>query len=301
MKFLVAISFCFLSICSFSQNNAAVTIQSDNDAYLLNGQDRYYTNGLFFTYSNTINHNNKTYEQYFTLAQKIYTPLFLDLTTTQLMDRPFCGYLFAEYGQNFFIKNNSIKWNISLGTIGNASFGKDFQESLHKAVGLYEVSGWEYQLKQNICINAGITYMPVLFNTKDNFSIKALPLLTVNVGNVYTNAQAGILLATGFMNTIDKSSLISNTATDKTECYLYFQPQITAQAYNATVQGSLSANNKNGFTTQASTFMWEGIFGFAIAAKRVLLKLELHNVSRECTTQFLTDQYVSIQFTYRLK
>ncbi|MFX4971198.1 lipid A-modifier LpxR family protein, partial [Acinetobacter baumannii] len=84
---------------------------------------------------------------------------------------------------------------------------------------------------------------------------KALPLLTVNVGNVYTNAQAGILLATGFMNTIDKSSLISNTATDKTECYLYFQPQITAQAYNATVQGSLSANNKNGFTTQASTFM----------------------------------------------
>jgi len=218
------------------------------------------------------------------------------------MDRPFCGYLFAEYGRSFFTKNNSnIKWNVSLGTIGKASLGKDLQESLHEAIGLYDVSGWEYQVQQNICMNAGITYMPVLLNTKDNFSIKALPVVSANIGNVYTNAQAGVLLAAGLMNDITNSSVVSNTASGKTEYYFYCQPQVIVQAYNATVQGSLFTADKKGFTTAPAAFMWEGIFGCAISAKRVLFKFEIHNVARECTTQFLTHEYGSIQFTYRLK
>ncbi|MBS1627868.1 MAG: lipid A deacylase LpxR family protein [Bacteroidetes bacterium] len=302
MKFLIAILFVFSFFISSAQYSQAFTLQTDNDSYLLNRSDKYYTNGLLFTYANRIHTHNKNYEQHFTIAQKIYTPFFLNLTSTQLMDRPFCGYLFAEYGKIILNKENKIiKWNFSLGTIGKASFGEDIQKFIHNVTGLYAVSGWKYQLKQNVCINAGVTYMPILLNTPTKFSIKILPNITANIGNVYTNIQTGVLLAAGFMNNILKSSLLSNTGLNKAEYYFYFQPKIIFQAYNATVQGSLVTKNNTGFIAQPTAVMYQQITGFAFSKNKVLLKLQQNFQTQECVEQFEPHQYGSIQFTYRFK
>jgi len=302
MKILVSILFCFTFLFSIAQYTKSITIQTENDAYLLNKSDKYYTNGFFITYSNNINKHNKNIEQHFTIAQKIYTPYFLNLTSTQLMDRPFCGYLFAEYGRTFLNKKNKIiKWNFLLGTIGEASLGEDMQKLIHNATGLYNVSGWQYQLKQNICINVGLTYMPLLLNASTKFSLKTLPFITVNIGNVYNNAQTGVLLAAGFMNNVFKSSLLSNTVLNKTECYFYFQPQIIFQAYNATVQGSLFTKNSKSFIAQPTVAIYQQAIGFAFSKNKILLKLQANFQTKECVEQFEPHQYGSLHFTYRLK
>lgn len=152
---------CFLllgNVLGFAQNfKNEFGFKSDNDSYLLNEQDRYYTNGLFVYFRHATDQNklSKKLEKIiyeFSAGQKIYNPITGYRPNPKKQDRPFAAYLYAGVNSSFFYKNESIlKTGIEIGTIGPRALGKEAQVYLHKIIGFYEVVGWQYQIKKRFC------------------------------------------------------------------------------------------------------------------------------------------------------
>ena len=98
---------------------------TENDAYISEYQDKYYTNGIFFFYrylanSNKPNINKKIIE--FKVGQEIYNSYHGDVYLQSLQDRPFAGYSFAEVSINKFYQNESLlKLTGQLGILGPGS------------------------------------------------------------------------------------------------------------------------------------------------------------------------------------
>jgi lipid A 3-O-deacylase len=122
---------------------------SDNDSYLLQGSDKYYTNGLFINFRHALDQQKlreklekKTYE--IAVGQKMYNPYSGSAPDPAKQDRPFAGYLYAEGAMNWFYKNESIlKAGVQIGVTGPASLAEKGQELLHNTVGFYKLEGWD--------------------------------------------------------------------------------------------------------------------------------------------------------------
>src|ERR1700761_2233195 len=74
--------------------------RTDNDSYLFNGSDRYYTNGLFiyFNHALKIKPDSTSLQNKilgFEIGQKIYNPQSGVIPYAFYDDRPFAGYLYG--------------------------------------------------------------------------------------------------------------------------------------------------------------------------------------------------------------
>jgi hypothetical protein len=78
--------------------------------------------------------------------------LDIDSPNKSIVDRPYAGYLFGEFGKSFFYKSQSVlKIDFQVGYVGPNVFGKEVQTSLHKLVGYKEVLGWEKSNSKFTC------------------------------------------------------------------------------------------------------------------------------------------------------
>ena len=122
----------FLSISVFSQQKFSkeFSFVTDNDLYVSKEKDRYYSNGLFFSYryvaSDFKNLEKKIIE--FQLSHEIYTPYKSTVINVALHDRPFAAYLYGSVGVLRVYKNEKIlKTKLQIGVVGESAFGKEFQ------------------------------------------------------------------------------------------------------------------------------------------------------------------------------
>jgi len=313
MKIFIAIPFLFASFLLQAQTVARKTYReefsaiTENDSYLLQRNDKYYTNGLFFILRTAAEKGKSKIIHQYELGQMIYTPRLLTAQADDKFDRPFCGYLFAKYTHTGFTeKNQALQWYISAGTIGRTSMADNFQNSLHHLLGLYSVSGWGRQVHEDIAINWGITYIPSFTKGHSSSSIKLVPVMQANMGNVFVNAKAGGYLCIGAFED-NSNSVLLNAGIDahqpgtkrNYELFFYFYPQVIIQGYNATVQGSFLGDNTNSFTSVPTTIMYQQTWGLAYAKNRWVSKVEVVYQTKECTTQLLDQRYASLQLSYR--
>lgn len=246
-----------LSTLSFSQSyKNELGLQSDNDSYLGQGSDRYYTNGLFLNFRRAMDQQKlkdglekKTYE--ITLGQKMFNPYSGYAPDPERQDRPFAGYLYAEGAMNWFYSDESIlKVTAQVGTTGKNSLGEAGQKLLHRTFGFYDIAGWDYQIRNELTLNLSGQYTRMLARIADNaleFSFEGYG----NLGTTFDGAGAGILLRTGSLNQLFNSSyyhaVVGNQSKTKAlvkrEIYFYAKPQLNVVAYDATIQGSLFKDN----------------------------------------------------------
>src|SRR5690606_3304205 len=147
-------------------------VRNDNDLYLLNKQDQYYTNGLMLTVLKAVDSAMLSSRELNRLwgvnaGQKMYTAFTGQIHAIEEVDRPITAYLFiGAHQRRFYVKESTIGINLELGIIGRYALGKQPQESIHRAFNLYEVSGWEYQLKDAFGIDVGIDYARLLYRNR---------------------------------------------------------------------------------------------------------------------------------------
>jgi lipid A 3-O-deacylase len=252
MRRLLLLLFCFFAaIAGFAQSHRdEFGIQSDNDSYLANHSDRYYTDGLFFYFRHALpvktdssSLQNKILG--FELGQKIFNPQSGVIPSAIYVDRPFAGYLYAGSTLNLLYKNESnIKLSAQLGVVGPASLGENAQKFVHNAFGFYQIVGWQYQIKNDFELNLGMEYNKLLARG----SMADVSLATyANLGTGFTGAGAGPLLRIGAFNQLfhsqsTQSNVIANDKVaplHKHEFFFYYKPQINWVAYDATIQGGL--------------------------------------------------------------
>jgi lipid A 3-O-deacylase len=255
-KLFLLLLFSIVATAAFAQNHSSeIGIQSDNDSYLGQGSDKYYTDGLFLFYRHALNVKGGTTLKNkvlgFELGQKIFNPLGGNIVSVTQVDRPFAGYLYAGANLNLLYKNESnFKLGAQVGVVGPASGAEKAQTWVHKTFGFYTPSGWEYQIQNDLQLNLAAEYNKLLGRT--NFFIPetktdATLATYANLGNGFTGAGVGALFRIGKVNQLFNSASTQSTAIadkdftpeNKHEFFVYYKPMLNVIAYDATVQGSL--------------------------------------------------------------
>ena len=285
--------------------------KSDNDSYLAQGSDRYYTNGLFINFRHALDQKQlkeglekKTYE--ISLGQKMYNPISGYAPDPAKQDRPFAGYLYASAGMNWFYSNESIlKTSVEIGTTGPNSLAEDGQELLHKTVGFYALDGWQYQIKNEMAVNLSAAYTRLLHRAPNNaidFSFEGY----ANAGTTFSGAGAGILFRAGGLNQLFNSAytnaVIGNNPKTRTlvkrEVFFYAKPQLNFVAYDATIQGSMF-NNNSPVTFGVKPVVFAQQLGFNYSSQRFTFDFGMIIKTKEVKSSAKAHQYGSISMFYR--
>jgi len=285
--------------------------QSDNDSYLAQGSDRYYTNGLFIYFRRAVDQSKlseglekKIYE--ITAGQKMFNPISGQAPNPDRHDRPFAGYLYGGAALTWLTSRESVwKAGIELGTTGPNSLAEDAQELLHSVIGFYEIAGWEYQIRNQVHANFSLQYTKLIGRSaggSTDFSFDGY----VHGGTIFNAAGAGILFRTGRINQLFNSgshhASIGHQPKTKglteREFFFYAKPELSYIAYDATIQGSLF-NDDSPITYGVKPLVFAQTLGMNYSSKRFTFDFGIVIKSKELKSRAYAHQYGSISMYYR--
>lgn len=285
---------------------------SDNDSYLAQGQDRYYTNGLFLKFRTALDQsalkNPKLNKVIWELeaGQKMFNPQTGSILDPDFIDRPFAAYLYGGGAVNFLFNSESnLKLSIQLGTIGPSAKGEEAQELLHNTFGFYKINGWQWQVNNEFGINSTIEFNKLinrLNSEKTDFSLNSY----LNAGNTFAGIGAGILFRTGTINPLHSSastqSTISNNSRSKVEkeFFFYAKPMIHYIAYDATIQGGMFIADKGSSVFDVKPVVFSQQAGAVFSKNRWTADFSVIFKSREIQSNAKRHQYGSLALFYRL-
>jgi hypothetical protein len=288
-----------------------LSITTENDFYLLQGKDGYYTNGIIINYTK-IHHSEKAKfikqtDQY-EIGQKLFTAFSRKIYEPSEIDRPIAGYLYAKFLRSGFMKRNRFfQWGASLGTIGKVALGKQMQNGFHKLIDVDpSLWGWiwDYQLKTEPGINLHGLYGKGLIDEATSFQLT--PVTNLILGTNFTNISGGVFFQLGKLKPASESaywnaSLEENRVggTKEAELFFYYFPELKYQLYNATIQGGLFRKDKGPITSTVKPLVFTQQLGALCSYDRYTLRLGIVFETKEASSQRLNHTYASIQGSYR--
>ncbi|MBS1529241.1 MAG: lipid A deacylase LpxR family protein [Bacteroidetes bacterium] len=318
--------FCLLlcfSCCAgaYAQSHSnEIGIETDDDSYLAQGSDRYYTAGtfLYFREGLSTKGNSKLQNKVlgFELGQKLYTPQSGSINPTDVpngddpryIDRPFAAYLYVGSTLNLLYKDESnLKLSAQIGIIGPSALGRQTQQTIHNWFGLYHPSGWEYQIDNNAVLNLSVEYNRLL-GRADWADISLASY--ANLGNGFTGAGIGPMIRLGDFNQLFNSESTQSTAIKSEnakplhdhELFFYYKPQINLVLYDATVQGSMFGSKsptRMEVTGNPETFVLSNQLGVGYSGKRFVIDAAVIFHSKDVKTQVQSEQWGDITLLYR--
>lgn len=295
---------------SFTKEISGIT---DNDNYLIQKRDGYYTNGFYLSFQHLVKPRNERTQKAimrYELGQMIFNPYKYSITDPEQMDRPFAGYLYVKATcSRFFAKDNNLQYGLAAGILGPGSRAAQVQRSYHDLINIYEVKGWGYQLNNEFGLNLYAQYTHPLSAPPTRGKIVDLHAVArANLGNTFTNAAAGFLFRIGAMEKSSQSVLWNSrlhpSAPDylhKSEFFLFFQPEIMVQGYNATLQGGLFRKDKGLVTAPLQPIVYQQRIGIAWAKDRFSVVVADVHRTKEAKSMRRKENYGSVQVSYRIR
>ena len=313
IKFVPLFLGLIISARSFAQTHVnEVGIKSDNDSFLAQGSDRYYTNGIFIYYRHALKVKDQDTAKLknkvlgFELGHKIYNAQSGRIPNEEYVDRPFAGYLYAGINLNLLYANESnLKLGAQVGVIGPGSGGYEIQKFIHNTFGFYQLNGWQYQIHDGAQLNLSAEYNRLL--TRGNgvdLSFNGYG----NLGNGFTGAGAGLMLRLGDFNQLFSSVSTQSTATrvddskllHKREFFAYYKPALNYVAYDATIQGSLfNSHSPAEITMDQKPIVISNQIGVAYTASHWVFDLSIIFRSKEAQYTVRSQQWGSLTALYR--
>jgi hypothetical protein len=294
--------------------NQQLTFTCDNNFLLFNGEDGYYTSGLFVRYDRLRNKPSpNVVKQVFSyeLAQQIYTAhsrKILPNPTQQFpggldeIDRPIAGYLYAKASLSSVFKNNKLLVvGLSVGSIGNNSFGRESYAFWHRVIGVKEHWNWvwDYQVEDSWGANVHVTFAAPLLSKSKHFQIT--PISKATVGTSFTDFTQAVMLQYGKLLSIAGSSYWNtrlaaspNAESSLTELFVYYKPALSYQLYNATIEGGRFNETQQGIIAAPEPLVLAHEFGVRFSTSRYCLAYQLVLQSKEAKSQFRTHAYGSL-------
>lgn len=313
LRFLLPMALLCTLLCT-AQKPAEISIISDNDLYTSPINDQYYTNGIeiIYRYLGT-SKKEKVAKKIteFRLGHYIYNPQSVRAEDINVNDRPFAGYLFAEAGINTFYKNESVlKLNFQGGVVGPESHAEEFQKGLHKLFGYPTVQGWQHQITTTIAAQAQAVYSHKIlsgrFHEKVDFHLQG----ELNAGTIWMSAIAGPMarislkgaLLPLYDSALHNAALNHNKEVykEQRELFLYINPMLNYQAYDATIEGSMF-NNTSPVTFPLIPFRFNAEVGIKYRYNNWTYSYSFNYRGKELTNRVITSYYYgSIVLGYRL-
>ncbi len=314
---IVALSILLLTaVKSYSQiknYKNELGFKSENDSFLALGQDRYYTNGLFIHFRSASKAKKDNDYSNFTkkiwsasIGQSIYNAQTGSISKISNVDRPFAAYLYGAVGLQLLNNSeNSGRLTLQVGTIGPSALGEEAQELIHKTFGFYDLNGWQYQVKNEIGVNAILNLHYFLHRSADKKVDFSVPI-DINVGNTFTGLTAGVLFRTGSLNpfyhsiaTQSNVSTFNEDGVNEKEFYFFLKPSLQLVAYDATIRGGLFRDDKGPVTFKTNPIVFSQEIGAAYAKNRWTVDFSVIFKSKETKSMLNSHQYGSFDLYYR--
>jgi lipid A 3-O-deacylase len=300
---------------SFGQQNVKyyrnqITAISENDNYTFKYKDRYYSNGMAIRFSSTIGQTTPAKRKKILTVeagQMIFIPYLQNTSFRATLDRPFTGFLYARGGLTYFTdKNNVLRWNTLAGVVGEAAGGKEVQRWHHKNFNLPYPYGWETQLKSEFGLNVQATYYKHLLAGPDRNLFNLHTKQEILAGTFFTQASSGLLLKFGIFEKPRNSAyweagLHTQPANLKRnhELFLYFEPMVTYQVYNATVQGGMFTHDKDEYTTDIQPYYYSHKYGIMYAQYGFFFHLGFAYKTKEARTMKTNESFGTIGLGFK--
>lgn len=218
-----------------------IKLELENDGTF--ATDRYYTNGMFFSYHAPriigLFHKDKVTQERLTLGQKIFTPSKYDQDVIDF-DRPFVSSLTIAYNSEVINPERKlrVRHGIELGIQGEGSGGQAVQNFIHSILpASEEIEDWQYQLGTDVIINYQFNLEKGLINEK-HLMISATGSLMA--GSPQLAADLGAYFRVGKL--FDRFKY-EDLAKEGWALFLYAKPVVTLTAYDTLLQGGLLTND----------------------------------------------------------
>lgn len=186
----------------------------------------------------------------FAVGQSIFTPSDIEATEPVPDQHPYGGWLYAEVSGVIEQRNIVDTFAIQVGVIGPSAGGEWAQNEFHDLIGIDGANGWDNQLEDELGLV--ISYDKKLRRIgrigASDFAADLTPSIGASVGNVYTQARAGLTLRAGQNLANDygpprvRPSLGGAgyfTPTDGFSWYVFVGAEGRAIAHNIFIDGSL--------------------------------------------------------------
>ncbi|MCF6131271.1 lipid A deacylase LpxR family protein [Flavobacterium wongokense] len=277
--------FVLLPVLGWTQENSKfeLGLQLDNDSFASAYNDFYYTNGIF-VFANYVSKKSTAGQKIIhglKIGQQIYNPRNMKSPFPEDHNRPYAGYLFAEYNTSKMFQSNSVLgMSFRLGIVGPDSKAEDFQRWMHNAFGFGHIIGWEQQIHNLVAVQVGLNYSKPIFATDKmdlHFNGQA------EAGTAFSSAAIGTLCRISLSKSVtpmQQSSFYNGLGTAKKEFYFYILPKLNLQFYDATIQGSLF-NHDSPVTFNLNPLRFKGETG---------LKFKYSHYNLSCAFNYITEE-----------
>jgi lipid A 3-O-deacylase len=217
----------------------------DNDLWAGANQDRWYTNGIRFTWAlkerpeGAVTALARDSGRWFlwdgvkpsisySFGQLMYTPADIGVATPQPNDRPWGAYLFGSvtaYGYEPGTDGNEFRaTELKVGLTGRSAAGKPVQSFVHRATSSAPPKGWDLQLKERLGVQLSHSQV---------YRIRDLPK------HEYVGAQVGVGGTVGTLRTlgnVNAALVVGNLAGKNTPLMVGNEGDYVVQDLNAREQ-----------------------------------------------------------------
>ncbi|EFK58980.1 Uncharacterized protein conserved in bacteria [Sphingobacterium spiritivorum] len=293
----------FLS-SAFSQERLPhlLEFQSDNDVYLMNGQDRYYTNGLIVTYSVPLQQKSdrRTDILSFQLGHQLYNGIEVQAGNSLYWDRPSTAYLFLN-GEFQRVYGDEWVWTAKaeVNVIGKGAKGKEVQKYVHRLLSMYEVESWASELNTSVGADVESKLSKKIWRSTSN-KLELSGGGTLRAGMAFSHASAQVTLRFGkladyYTSHFTKTGGFLNT---DNEYYLFYTPSYTYQLYNATIQGGPFSRDKQKFY-EIEPYIMKHYIGGAWSNRKIYVDAGFVFNTKEGKKMYSNHQYGTIRLGLR--
>ena len=190
------------------------TIVWENDVFL--GSDRNYTNGFRASYLSGTTRSSDGPEGWIAkkllgvpetaavrrgiaIGHSIFTPQNIEAEDALPDQHPYAGWIYGEYSAIIERKDEVDQLSLQLGLVGPSAAGEFIQNEVHDKIGSPEARGWDNQIKDEpgFVLAYDKRFRDIAKLGDDKLGADLTPNLGASIGNVHTNARAGLTLRIG--------------------------------------------------------------------------------------------------------
>lgn len=299
-----------------------LTVSCDNNLFLLNGEDGYYTNGVFLKYDRiSKKHSSSALKRIFSYeaGHMIYNAHSRKILAQgnatfpggiEQIDRPVTGYLFGKVSCSSFYGNNKmLTLGVSIGSVGKNAFGREVQVAWHRMIGIKEHWNWvwDYQLKSETGINLNSIYAFALVNHERRSSFQITPVTEATLGTLFTNLSQAVVLQLGKLRPMSSGSYWNarlqagaETSGRSVEWFLFYKPEIRYQVYNATLQGGMLRRDKGPIVSEIEPLFFSQDVGIRYSTSKYCLGYHVTFQTREAKGQFNRHAFANLVCIVRI-
>lgn len=211
MRLLTYLALGLLSPTTLASVDATFTFSLDNDGIF--GVDQDYTNGIFLSYTTPALSREGQYawmslsEKYassidkfeWLIGHKMWTPSDIGATEPIANDRPYAGFFHTEINYLSLNPQQSVRYNLTLGTTGEHALSEKAQRLVHSITGSTEPKGWEYQVDNQFTVGVGYKRFDNLHREvhRDSKEWEISNLVEVNASTFRSDVSAGVMFRYG--------------------------------------------------------------------------------------------------------